>query len=270
MRRSCEADRRLSVDAASARCSRPKPGWSIETASYLEFGGAFAGRPAWIRLIGGVRRVCRCPSKLDGRRKRLGRPFGKREIRRYLRRPQATMRLQHGLLRAPRSRRNSRFRHHESTANLELMESLGPAFARIAAESDQCARGSPDAGSLSVRPIPAVHAPGVPPASEESVRDGNSTSRFRAWRRLGASACSARNRRNASRVANGALRFATAVCVRLGRLDLRAYRTDVDEGRRDDRVASAAICRVTVSMFPRPIGMGGSRTARASVNASRE
>ena len=52
--------------------------------------------------------------------KKARRPFGKREIRRYLRRPQATMRLQHGLLRAPRSRRISRFRPHESTAKLEL------------------------------------------------------------------------------------------------------------------------------------------------------
>ena len=57
--------------------------------------------------------------------KKARRPFGKREIRRYLRRPQATMRLQHGLLRAPRSQRISRFRPHESTAKLELKSHRG-------------------------------------------------------------------------------------------------------------------------------------------------
>ena len=47
-----------------------------QTRASLEFGGAFAGRPAWNRWIRGARRVFRCPSKLHGRRKRLAGPSG--------------------------------------------------------------------------------------------------------------------------------------------------------------------------------------------------
>ena len=109
-----------SGSSASTNLALLAPRIHRQTRGSLEFGGAFAGRPACVLVIHSVLGVSRHPLGTPGGSKTSRRPSGKREIRRCLRRPQSTMRLQHGLLRAPRPRRISRFRPHESTAKLEL------------------------------------------------------------------------------------------------------------------------------------------------------